>query len=236
MELELLIKRIAREILEEIAAQRADASEGTLSGGDTKGRILVMVPENSINTGLHLKYIRKMNEGFTLEVASSFEEKTFEGCRFIDLKKAEERHCLTGALSNYTKIYCVSPGLKFMSLLSDLDYNDFIAEVLTAGALRGIETFMLLDYSLSGVTSKELAEKVRALVDSINSKGIRVVSIVEKEEEIPPAVLRELITAEDIDSMWNSGNRTINYHKGIVITPLAVDRARELGMRLRQID
>jgi hypothetical protein len=57
---------------------------------------------------------------------------------------------------------------------------------------------------------------------------------IEKETEIPPKH-KKLITQKDIEDIYKSGTKEIFCEKGCIITPLAKDRAKEMGVNFVQM-
>lgn len=232
MDLELMVKKIVREALEGEKLQAESTSEEAAGNTGAVGKILVLIPENALNTRAFLEYIKKGNRACEMvAVTDDIPGKNAGYCRFINKNSPEERRSITEAFNEFQKIFCVSPALKMMSLLSQLDDGDFYTRLLVAGALLGKETCLLLDYDVRNAPAGELSLKVGELTEAIMSKGIKVKCI--REEERPAFPKKALITAGDVEDLWNKGRKTICCEKGSIVTPLAADRAGELGMPIK---
>ncbi len=243
----LLIEGVVREVLTRIMKQQDAASacanggsDGMKSGGKTGNRrVLVLVPPNILHVGKYLEFINSNNPACKLSVAycSDIEipPAVFENTvDYRNLNDISDRKKIILAFESYEEIYCVSPGIRLMESIANFNDEDFLVYLLMEGLIKGKGIRLVLGFDINRQDSGRLTKKLRELTSLITDSGISISTAAApgSKEPMNAETGRELITCGDIDELWSKNVKVVYRSKKGVVTPLAADRARELGMTI----
>lgn len=240
-ELETLVKKVTCEVLNRIMMQPVNEA-GRIGNGFKSGhRLLVLVPRYAINLPEYLEYLSCKHPQSILMlgcmggVSKSFREmKQVE--KIVDISDEGSLQGILDGFSTFEAVYCISPGIKLLENITQYNDTGFIENILVQSLLCQKPAGILMDYDaqrLSGGISK----KVRELTSAITDMGITVEKVCKEENGSADQPVKgkgsELITEKDIDEMSKKGIKEISSSKGCIITPLARDRAKEVGINIK---
>jgi len=138
-------------------------------------------------------------------------------------------------LASFDEILCLQPPLSILEKTLAADDSEFFPFILTRAALRGTPVTISAGFDRIDRKKGVFFEKVRGLIDGMQDMGFQVIY---REEPVMAAVTddsdKSLITEEDVVVRYQNGSRTIKAGRNTIVTPLAQDKIRELGIVLEQ--
>lgn len=241
IELEALIRKTTAEIVNRTMQQSQTVSFQNVSKPKIK-QLLLIVPANVINLNEWVKQIENKYCDCKLCIAS------FKKTEAIKLKSAKEFYDLNGELARdnlannintYDEIVFLSPELKQMQALVEGDDSGFLENLVIYSLLHKKKIVFLFDYEVQALPSNSIGKKVKDLLGSISEMGVLIEVLQHDEKKKSDAVTvrsKQLITERDVEDFYKSGTKEILCEKGCIITPLAKDASREMGINFIQLE
>lgn len=237
MELESIVANITREVLSRVMLQTNE--EIKMKSQDTtmeKKQILVLIPYYAINVNEQLEYITQKNEDCKLLIIDNqyVEQASYKlngDMEPVRIKSDLEKQKIINSFNKLEAVYCISPGIKLMEAIANMDDRDFIEHIVINSLLHKKHVNLLFDYNIDDLGVNRLTQKARELINNIISMGACVeTTFPEDSRNTGSKSEKGLISEKDIDEMKNEGRNAIYCQKGCIITPLALDRAKEVGI------
>jgi hypothetical protein len=241
IELEALIKKTTAEVVNRTIKQSQKVSVQELSMPKLK-QLLLIIPANVINLNVAIKQIEKRYSDYEICIASY---KRTDAIKFqfakeiYDLNDESYRDKLANNINKYEEIIVLSPELTQMRALTQGDDSGFIENLLIYSLLDKKKTVFLFEYDVKAVPYNSLGKKIKDLLGSISEMGVLIESLRQEKEKKSDAVTissKQLITEDQVVDFYKSGRREILCEKGCIITPLARDAAREMGVNFIQLE
>lgn len=155
--------------------------------------------------------------------------------KLISADDSAQRNAVAPTLHTFDSIVCLQPSLSMLGKTIAGDDSDFYSFVLTQAALRGIEASVMVWFDRP-LKKGAFFDKVRNLLDGIADMGICVEYCGRSQNKTTtygdPHC--SLITEDDVLKEFSHGSRSIKAGKRTIITPLAKDKANELGMAIEK--
>lgn len=239
-EIESLIKKITAEVLNNIVLQPEQMAKFHDISELKAKQLLLFISDMTINTCEWTNYIINSYSGYELTIAA-FRKiddiKLSHVKQILNLNEEDARENLTRTINNFDALCFLSPGLKQMQALVVGDDSGYLESLVIYSLLHKKKTVFLLDYKVDNLPSNSFTRKIKGLLGSISEMGIFIDILgqaVEKETEIP-LKHKKLITQKEVEDIYKSGTKEIFCEKGCIITPLAKDRAKEMGVNFVQM-
>lgn len=238
MELKALIECITRHVLSEAMVDNAVTVKAGYFNQAPDKQVLVIIPEYAVNTNGYLNFLSERYKDYKQVLANLSAIKIInrQNINYIDAKSDEGRQYISNAFNNFEIISCICPGIMLMSSIESMDDRGFVENLILSSIIHKKKTEFLIDYSIDELGKNKLAQKLQELIRSMNSLGIDVKTINSPEgisiTQKTVKAARDLITEKDIEMFKNKENEAIYCEKGCIITPLALDRAKELGIQV----
>lgn len=223
-ELEALVRKVAGDVLSKVVIQP----------------ILILVPLYVINLQKYLEHLdgKHPGNGMVLACMNNVKE-SIPGMKqvvnVVDISGGSSSQSILDGFDSYSAVYCISPGIKLMENITRYNDTGFIENLMIYSLIHGKPAGILTDYDAKNLPGG-VSKKVREITSLITGMGITVENIRREKGEPPDQPVkgkgRELITEKDIDTMYKNGIKQILSANGCIITPLAKDRARELGVTI----
>jgi hypothetical protein len=156
-----------------------------------------------------------------------------------DLNGELARDNLANNINKYEEIIFLSPELKQMRALVEDDDSGFLENLVIYSLLHRKKTVFLFDYDVQALPANSFGKKIKDLLGSISEMGISIEVLKSDKEKKSDAVTvrcKQLITERDVEDFYKSGTKEILCEKGCIITPLARDAAREMGVNFIQLE
>jgi len=217
-ELKSLIRRITEEVL-----RRMLEPEKVEQGA------LVLVPGYVTDKAPLIAYLKETYGGEVTcigEGASALDEAfTIHGTE----TDRDKQQCMA-SLKQYAEIVLVSPPLWMLRNIAAGDDRGFTEQVFMRGLLWEKKTRLILDYEKPRFRRGTFYEGIADALGAIEGMGAEIVSLplsVGKPEGHLP-----LVTETEVVDAHRQGRARIRCAEGAIVTPLAWDTARELGISI----
>lgn len=222
-----MVEAIARETIARLA--------GIQKTGHT---CLVLVPSYLTELSVVQSYITNKAESCELTVVHNglCDLSVFPSAiSYIDINDCFQKKTLVSSLRFFDDIVCLQPPLSLLDKILSADDSDFYSFILVRAALHGIPVSISAGFRHIDANKGVFFEKVRTLIGGMVDMGFRV--NFPEESAATQAIAQSdstLITEEDVMVQYRNGSRVITADRRAIITPLARDRIRELGIILEQ--
>ena len=194
-------------------------------------QVLVLIPEN---TYFPKESAMKQISGDGRIVLAGFGPRAPEGYQYYNLEDGQCVRSLLDSLEEFAIVYLFAPGFAMMNRLAQLQDDELVLRILLQAVLSGKRARILFEQDTDSLPSG-LYRNLHDLLRKIENLGItvfndRLCSKGEKGED--GNVLRKLLLEEDIITLHMQGQADVTVGRDCILTPLATDKARELGMRI----
>ena len=238
IELELLIKKVTTQVISDMMLQTVGHATVKDIHVPKSKQMLVLIPDFVVDLHEFIKYLADKYKEYELVVGASgrIDESDLKQIKeIINLNEEASREKLTKMANKFDATYFVLPGIKQIESIVNGDDTGFIEKLIIYLVLHGKNAGIILDYNVRSMPSNSLTEKLGQLLDSIKSMGISIDLL--EEQPVEECIVcnengKRLITEKDIDVMCRNGINTIHIGRECIITPLARDRASELGLKI----
>ncbi len=228
MEAEVLIKKVTREVLNRLKDQLTETQ-----------RILVVIPKYAENSRRILQYIAADNPSGQLSILTYNPEINLNlpvKYSLLDISDIQIQNQIITKLTDYNAVYCISPNIKLLENLHSLDDSHFVEWLIIHGMLNYLEVTIIIDHDFKRENLNKVEKKVKDLLKGISQLDILVENIncsnvTRDQENKQYGPGKVLITEQQVEKMYRDGVKDIK-GKEAIITPLAYDKARELGIRV----
>ncbi len=219
------LERIANEVTAQFLHQSSTPKAGSL---------LVILPQIPMGIDGCVDYISRHYD--LSEATLVCYDKTLYNDIFyctVDIGNASDAKCLCENLHLYGDVLLATSGIKLIERIASVDEDDVLSAVVLYKILHGADVTLLVDYDIENLKQGKFSKQIKDLHSTLSDMGVDIKRITTPEqEEFNP--MSGLITEDIVEQMYSSGKRDIVVREGVIVTPLATDRAEELGIRIRQ--
>ncbi len=213
------IKKIVASVAEEVLRR--------MSLEPPKKKVLGILPGFVFDSAGVAAYL----QGFEADTA------LFEGAqlpasplRQMQIKTPEDRQNLVASLPEYDEIVLVTPSLSLIHTLAQGDDAVFETMLAIRPLLWGRTVTLLLDFEAPKFRRSEIFAKLADALDSLEKTGVKIVSLAQKASG--PDEPKDLVTEQDIKDAAKSEKKSVWIKDGAIVTQLAQDTAKELGVTI----
>ncbi len=172
--------------------------------------------------------VEETPEVYTLNGAS-FSSKAYKA---KSVETQEERYALLDRLASAKSVLLLAPSIKTLKNIAEGDDEGFVENAVLKSVLWGRNVKVLLDFEPPKFKRGSFFETIVNAIDALNAMGIAVVPYrIAKDASAKKAAL---VTETEIIDAYNRAEKTIWADRSAIITPLAVDKARELNIHIEQ--
>lgn len=216
-ELKRLIRRITGEVLRRLL-EPEKAAQGTL----------VLVPSYVTDKDPLIAYLKENHYGVTCVGAGA----PALGALFqtLGMGSAQEQQRLMETLKGYADVVLYAPPLWMLKNIASGDDRGFTEQAFMRSLLWEKKTELLLDYEKPRFRRGTFYEGISDALGAIEGMGARIVKLplsVGRPEGYLP-----LVTETEVTDAHRQGRKRIRCAEGAIVTPLAWDAARELGIAI----
>ena len=144
---------------------------------------------------------------------------------FYDAGDAQRRAALMLEAKHIDRLLVITPDMGYYRRLCELRDECFFVNLTLRLLEQGAD--VCVD---TGMRKTRLLPKVKEWMEALRHYGIRLLFC--KEEESREEIVRELVTAKDVDRCFQQGKRELITGVAAIITPYALDEAREKGITI----
>jgi hypothetical protein len=161
----------------------------------------------------------------------------FEHCPGLDpafqtanAGQRDEQQWLLTSLKFYEHIVLAMPSLQLLNRIANGEDSGLIEQLVLRAILLEKRVTVVLDYQPPKFKRGTFFESVANSVTALKDMGVEIVSLVPTLKPADPAC--ELVTEDTILQAYLYKDRSIQCAKGAIVTPLARDKASELGVTI----
>lgn len=223
IDLEALISTVVQEVVKTIEYQ--DEKDENVSG--TVALFTSFVPSKK-TCGEYLK--KHFGSGIQCALFNGVEFNA-PGCFTFDVKDEHDEAELFQLIAGAADIVMVTPKLTQLYKLAEGDDEGFIEQAFLRPLLWGRRVTLLLDFETPKFKRATFFSKVVDAIDILTSMGVRVIAYRPAQEfgEIAKAAL---VTEAEVNEAYANGSMRVLCEKDALVTPLARDKANELGVSI----
>ncbi len=216
-ELKILIRRIAEQVIRRV-----------LEPEKTEAGALAMIPSYVPDPAPLKEYLKqKYGGGVTLTGEGA---AALEGFSIAGMATADDKQRLMSKLKGYADILLVSPPLWMLKNIAQGDDKGLFESAFMRALLWEKNVTVVLDFERPGFRRGTFFEGLNDALKAIEDMGAKVVSL--KLSVGRPEGQLELVTETEIEDAHRQGRERVRCAPGAVVTPLARDAARELGISI----
>jgi len=241
MNIDMLIEKITKEVIDRIKDLES-VDESRNKGLCKREKTLVIIPRHVTKMDELLGAVSKMHSdcniltlmpGYLLDNAM-YKDKFYA----LDISDAKTRKSVIDDLFNIQHICCLSPGIRLLEKIADMDDDGFVEYIMINSLIQRKNTYVITDVEYDRLPDYEPFIRIKNVCGKINAMGIcmKYLGRQYSDQKDLAKVFRGLITEQDIVEISKNGTRQIICGKGSIITPLASDKAKEIGITIQFIE
>ena len=142
----------------------------------------------------------------------------------------ESRDTILGMLTDAINVVLLAPSLELIGKIADAADDDFLTYLFVRAQLWGKKVSIYLDFDLPRFKKSKFQESISDRLKALTDLGVPLVCYRREAVADPNGNSRTLITERDVIDAYNAGKRQIACRIDSIITPLAKDKAGELGV------
>jgi len=216
-ELKSLIRRITEDALRRLL-EPEKVEQGTL----------VLIPGYVTDKEPLIGYLKENHHGVTC--AGQGAAALGEAFTIRSMETDQDRQQVMGDLKQYADIVLYSPPLWMLRNIAAGDDRGFIEQVFMRSLLWGKKTRLVLDYEKPRFKRGTFYEGIADALGAIEGMGAGIVSL--KLSVGKPEGHLPLVTETEVTDAYKEGRKRIRCAEGAIVTPLAWDAAKELGIAI----
>lgn len=223
---EAQIREIVRRVTERVLGQMI--AEGLFL--PNQNGTLVIVPNYIPEPALLNKYIKdRFSSGVTYALFEHSAGLNPEG----DTVSATERDTqqqLLSMLKFYEHVVLAMPSLHLLERIANGEDTGAAEQLVLRSILLNQKVTIILDYTPPKFKRGAFFEKLVNSITALRDMGVEIISLTPKL--IPADEGLELVTEHEVLEAYQNGYCTVKCAKHALITPLARDKANELGVSI----
>ena len=142
----------------------------------------------------------------------------------------ESRDRILQLVSDSINVVLLAPTLELIGRIADAQDEDFLTYLFVRAQLWGKKVSVFLDFDLPQFRKSRFQESISDKLKALTELGIPLVCYRKEAVQDPNGNSRMLITEQDVLDAYHAGRRQISCRIDSIITPLARDKANELGV------
>lgn len=230
------LRALIRQSVEEILIKQFGTDPDCLRNiqNEKRKKLWIIVPDCRLQRREQLEEIIKKYSGYYIVICSNddLEFNFHSEIPVLSLQSEQVRKFILSQTGANDFLYVFHSGLKLLNDIVSLNEENFVSCAVLNILLQNGKVAVHFDYDPYGVTSGTLSENLSNLLHSMEGLNIEVAYPgnhgAKKQEQ---QAVCGLVAQQDVDEMWKTGKREIYIDKKCIITPLAKDRIRELGIQ-----
>ena len=223
IDLEALISKIVEEVVKTIQYQ--DEKDENVSG--TVALFTSFVPSKK-TCGEYLK--KHFGTGIQCALFNGVEFSA-PGCFTFEVKDEHDEAELFQFISGAADIVLVTPKLTQLYKLAEGNDEGYIEQAFLRPLLWGRRVTLLLDFETPKFKRSTFFAKVVDAIDVLTGMGVRVLAY-RPAQEFGEVIRAALVTENEVKEAAENGSMRVLCEKDAIITPLARDKANELGVSI----
>lgn len=220
-EMQVLVKRITQEVLHRLrqSAPRDEDVSGTVA------LVSSFVPSKK-------SALKKLKEVYG---AQPIDFITF-GTQFTPLAdrstdgNSEDKDIVLEKVAGAANIVIVTPKISVLKNIAEGNDEGFVEHLAIRSLLWGRNVSILLDFAPPRFKRNTFLETVVTVIGTLEEMGMKILDYKCAAEKSQEGLA--LVTEQDILDAYKNGQKAVNCMGGALVTPLAADKAKELGVKI----
>lgn len=151
------------------------------------------------------------------------------GLKTENVDTQQEKEAIAGRLGSFERIVIVTPPLWLMGAIARGDDTVYPAMLAIRPLLWGREVTMALDFEAPKSRRSPAFARIAEDISAIEWMGAKLVYLPQENKKGEP---KELVTEQDVKDASKTESRLIKIKPGAIVTQLAQDTAKELGVTI----
>lgn len=216
-ELRVLIRSLAEQVIRRL-----------LEPDNVETGAIALIPSFVPDAGPLKAYLKdKYKDGVTLAGEGA---DALEGFKTQGMRTPQERQAIMSSLKGYADVLLVSPPLWMLKNIAAGDDRGFIEQAFMRSLLWGKTVTVVLDFERPGFSRGTFFGGINDALFAIRDMGASVMSL--KLSAGRHEGQLELVTETEIEEAHKQGRQRVRCAPGAIVTPLARDKAKELGISI----
>ena len=226
------LNMITEEVLAQVAEKQSASSAAAAAAARAEDACTAVLVPSAVP--FKEKALEALTKSFGDSLVFISFDGTFrvEGFRVI-CPDEMNRDEILGVLEKSINVVLLAPMLTLIRKIAEAEDAEFPVYLFIRAQLWGRKVSVYLDFELPRRMKAGQREHVSDALNALNALDIPMVYYLENERDEPVSGLT-LITEEDVLTEWRAGKKEIACRKDAIITPLASDKAGELGLIIRR--
>ena len=225
-----LVRRILAEELEKLNGQE---KHSLLNG--RKEKALFAIPDDFFSFSVFYNYIQQEYSQYQIHIAAPNAHTLYgayqsSNTKYIDLKNEEEKAMLYANMLGYNRVFMMMNCPLVAKAIVELAPNNHMVQIAFYNLSQNKPVNAIWSYQKDSTVSKE----IRTYQKKLEMMGIKSINIQEylQNSKINKQKSEGVISEKMIINAHRRGIIEIETKQNQLVTPLAKDRARELGIRI----
>jgi len=148
----------------------------------------------------------------------------------IDAADKAQQQRLLASLKFYEQVVLAMPSLQLLGRIARGEDAGSAEQLVLRSILLNQKVSLVLDYTPPKFRRGTFFESVVGSVTALRDMGVEIVSLAPRLK--PAQAGLELVTEREVLEAYQYGGRSVPCAKGALVTPLARDKANELGVTI----
>ena len=225
-----LVRKILAEELEKLSGKEKHA---LLNG--RKEKALFIVPPDLFSFGVFYNHLQQNYNDYQIHIAAENAQTLYgafqsSNTKYIDLNDAEEKATLYANMLGYAEVFVLMSCPKAAKEIVELNGDCFVAQMVFYTLSQNQSVNALWSFAKESPVSKE----IRIYQKKLELMGVRSINIQEFNQNLKEEVRKAegVVTEQMVMNVHRHGGKEIQTTQDQAVTPLAKDRARELGIHI----
>ncbi len=161
-----------------------------------------------------------------------FEDAAFNSFGFgsIEVESKQEERKVMQLAANSGNVVLVTPKINLMDRIASGEDDGFVEHLVMRSLLWNRNVYLLLDFEKPKFKRGTFYERIGDIIDALTDMGVRVMIYSPSGEQATD--VHTLVTQIEVEEASRQGKFTVYCSKNAIVTPLAHERARELGITI----
>jgi hypothetical protein len=213
-EINRIINRVAQEFV----------SESRRAGQD---RVLAILAGYVFNEERVIGYLQERQADI---VSLAGPPPECDGLDATVVKTQEDRSRLVKLLGDYDEVALVTPPMSLLTTIAQADDSVFEAMLVLRPLLWGRRVTLVLDFDSPKFRRNTMFSGLADALDILEKSGVKITALAYKAKDVDEGL--ELVTEQEVKDAFNDENFRIKIKEGAIVTQLAMDTAKELGVTI----
>ena len=226
-ELLTLLNQITAEVLRRVQSLQTKDAPPAMACAPQQPCTVVLVPSL---VPFRDKAIKELIAGYGNSLVFVAFDDHFQADRQRVIRASQEdREKILEMTSAAINVVLLAPPMDLIARIAEGRDEAFLEYLFVRAQLWGKRVSVYLDFDLPKFRRSQFQESISDRLEALTSLGVPLVCY-RREAAAEASVGRALITEDDVREAYNSGRRQLACRIDSIITPLARDTARELGV------